>query len=112
MSDIRILKFIVDRQIIKQDPHCDFTGIVPGTDGYLTAEFLFSPEWNGAIKVAEFWKGSKECTPQILKDGKSCRIPAEALTGRKFRIRIIGKSSDIPKIVTGIVEVQQDGGKL
>ena len=108
---IRILKFIVDGQLIKQNPNCDFTGLVPGTEEYLTAEFSFSPEWNGAIKVAEFWRGAKECPPQILKDGRTCIIPAEALKGKKFGIRVIGKSKAIPKMATGRVEVRQDGGK-
>ena len=108
---IRILKFIVDGQIIKQNPSCDFTGLIPGTEGYLAAEFSFSPEWNGYIRVAEFWRGVKECPPQVLKDGKTCVIPAEALKGKKFGIRIIGKSKDTPKMATGRIEVRQDGGK-
>lgn len=108
---IRILKFIVDGQIIKQNPNCDFTGLVPGTDGYLAAEFSFSPEWNGAIKVAEFWRGVKECPPQLLEDGETCMIPAEALKGKKFALRIIGKSKDAPRIATGKIKVRQDGGR-
>ena len=40
---MRTLKFIVEGQIIKQDPSCDFTNLVPGTEGYLRAEFSFSP---------------------------------------------------------------------
>lgn len=108
---IRILKFIVDGQIIKQDPSCDFAGLIPGTEGYLEAEFSFSPEWRGAIKVAEFWRGVKECPPQLLKDGETCIIPAEALKGKRFGIRIVGKSKDIPRLATGRVEVRQDGGK-
>ena len=39
---MRTLKFVVDKQIIKQNPDCDFSGLVPGTDGYLQAEFSFS----------------------------------------------------------------------
>ena len=39
---MRTLKFIVEGQIIKQDPNCDFSNLVPGTEGYLRAEFSFS----------------------------------------------------------------------
>ena len=39
---MRTLKFIVDGQILRQDPTCDFSNIVPGTEGYLIAEFAFS----------------------------------------------------------------------
>ena len=42
----RILRFNVDGQEITKDPTCDFTGIVPGTAGYITAEFVFSKEFS------------------------------------------------------------------
>lgn len=28
---MRTLKFIVEGQAIKQDPNCDFSGLIPGT---------------------------------------------------------------------------------
>ena len=43
---MRILKFVVENQKIKQDPSCDFSGLVAGTEGYLKAEFVFSKEWD------------------------------------------------------------------
>lgn len=108
---MRTLRFIVDKQIIKQDPSCDFSGLVPGTDGYLQAEFSFSPEWNGCTKVASFHtKMGKECSPQILNDGKTCMIPTEALKGRVFGIKVHGKKKDFA-IVTDKVVVCQNGGK-
>ena len=106
---MRTLKFIVDRQIIKQDPDCDFDDIVPGTVGYLKAEFSFSSEWDNSVKVAAFYRNGNECTPQELKDGKSCMIPAEALKGRRFAIRLFGKNKDV-QLTTNKVEVVQKGG--
>lgn len=107
---VRILKFIVDGQEIKNDPNCDFNGLVPGTDGYLLAEFSFSKEWKKAAKVVGFWDGDDiECPPRLLKDGKSCVIPAEALKSKRFKIQIIGKTSD-SRLTTQRIEVCQNGG--
>ena len=41
---MRTLKFIVNGQIIKQDPKCDFSNLIPASEGYLVAEFSFSKE--------------------------------------------------------------------
>ena len=106
---MRILKFKVDGQIISKDPDCDFDNLVPGTDGYLKAEFTFSNEWNDTVKVVSFWRNGNECPPQILKDGKSCIIPKEALTSRQFKIGVLGKNKNI-KLTTNKIEVVQNGG--
>lgn len=107
---MRKLKFIVNDQIITQDPTCDFSGLVPGTEGYLQAEFAFSPEWKGCVKVAGFWSQTgKEYPPQVLKDGKTCMIPAEALKKRVFEIRVIGKRGSV-RMQTNEVAVCQNGG--
>lgn len=108
---MRTLKFIVDRQIIKKDPDCDFDYLIPGSEGYLRAEFSFSPEWDGAVKVAGFFRNDGECPPQILEDGKSCIIPAEALAVKRFEIFVIGKNDDL-KLKTNKVEICQNGGKV
>lgn len=108
---MRTLKFIVDNQLIKPDPKCDFEGLVPGTEDYLKAEFIFSEEWAGYTKVAGFYSAmGKEYPPQLLKDGKSCIIPAEALKRRVFKVRVIGKKSE-QKITTNKLAVSQNGGK-
>lgn len=107
---MRTLKFIVDGQVIRQDPNCDFNDLVPGTEGYLQAEFVFSSEWNGYARVAGFFSIlGKEYTPHILKDGKTCVIPQEALERRAFKIRVIGKKGN-SKITTNKVTVYQKGG--
>jgi len=107
---MRTLKFIIDGQIIKQDPTCDFTNLIPGTEGYLQAEFSFSKEWDGCIKVASFKSAmGKEYTPQLLVKGKTCDIPNEALSKKLFRVGIIGKKGDL-KLTTNYIDVYQNGG--
>lgn len=109
---VRTLKFIVDGQTIKPDPSCDFDGLVPGTEGYLQAEFSFSPEWDGFIKVATFHSMmGKEYPPQVLIGGKSCMISDEALKRRTFKVRVIGKKGDL-KLTTNKLAVIQNGGKV
>ena len=107
---MRVLKFIVDKQIIKQDPNCDFSGLIPGTSEYLQAEFSFSSEWKEFTKVAAFYSIlGKEYPPQILTDGKTCVIPKEALSKKAFKIRIIGKNGE-SRLTTNKIEVCQKGG--
>ena len=53
---MRVLKFDANGQKLKKESSCDFSGIVPGTSGYLKASFSFSAEWTGMVKVAEFRK--------------------------------------------------------
>lgn len=104
---MRTLKFIVEGQIIRPDPNCDFSGLVPGTNQYIRAEFAFSKEWISVPKVAAFYSRlGTEYQPQALNDGRSCVIPTEALKKRRFKIRILGKNG----LVTNRVEVEQEGG--
>lgn len=109
---MRTLKFIVDGLIIKPDPSCDFSNLVPGTAGYLQAEFKFSNEWNGTTKVAGFYSIlGKEYTPQVLNAANTCVIPAEALKGSKFKIQVCGSRGVDFKLKTDKVTVCQNGGK-
>lgn len=109
---MRTLKFIVEDQIIKQDPNCDFSGLVPGTEGYLKAEFSFSSEWVGFAKVIGFFSVmGTEYEPQKLSDDSSCMIPAEALARHKFKIQVMGRRRDGVKIKTNKVTVCQEGAK-
>lgn len=107
---MRTLKFIVDGQILKQDPECDFSGLVPGSENYLKAKFAFSPEWRSCAKVAAFWSRlGAEYPPQSLRDGE-CIIPAEALESKYFKIQVIGKRTDGFRIKTNKLEICQNGG--
>lgn len=106
---MRTLKFNVDGQHIEKDPKCNFDGLVPGTEGYVQAEFSFSPEWKGMVKVAGFITRFQEHNPQILSDGNTCMIPASALEHKRFKIYIVGKN-DTVKLTTNKVSVCQNGG--
>lgn len=109
---MRTLKFIVEDQIIRQDPNCDFSNLVPGTEGYLQAEFSFSPEWTGCARVATFYSMmGTEYDPQILEGGRTCMIPAEALKRRTFKVQVLGKGVDSKKMTTNKLVVNQNGGK-
>ena len=108
----RVLKFIVEDQIIKKDPNCDFDDLVPGTEGYLQASFSFSSEWKTCAKVVSFWSMlGKEYEPQILKDGNICDIPEEALRNRSFKIQLIGRKPNGMQLKTNKVVVTQNGGR-
>ena len=107
---MRTLKFIVEGQIIKQDPSCDFTNLVPGTEGYLRAEFSFSPVWKGCTKVVSCWSAvGDEYPPQVLADGVSCLIPDEATQRYAFKVGVVGKSNHT-RLVTNKAIVKQNGG--
>lgn len=111
-STVRTLRFIINEQIITRDPNCSFDDLVPGTEGYLQAEFLFSPEWDGLVKVAAFYSSmKKEYQPQILKDGKTCMIPPEASKLSHFQVRVIGKKGGL-KLTTNKVSVNQNGKEV
>ena len=109
---MRVLRFIVDGSNIIQDPSCDFSGLFPGSETCIKAEFAFSQEWTGMIKVAAFWSiiGS-EYPPQILDDTNSCLIPNEALIRPAFKIQLLGKSAKT-MIKTNNITVYQRGGTM
>ena len=109
---MRTLNFIVDGQILKQDPSCDFSGLVPGTKGYLQADISFSPEWNGCVKVAAFYSPfGKEFEPQVLKDGHTCMIPEEVLKLRSFKMKVIARCGDAKTMTTNKITITQGGGQ-
>ena len=108
---MRTLRFIVEGQIIHKDPTCDFTGLVPGSNGYFTAKFTFSKEWDGCTKVAAFYSPlGREYPPRALYDGETCVIPFEALAKRVFKVQIIGQKGDL-RLTTNKLAVSQNGGK-
>lgn len=108
---MRTLRFIVDGQIIKQDPSCSFEGLVPGTNGYLQAEFILSSDWRDAAIVASFWSMiGEEYPPAMLKANRTCIIPEEALKKRSFKIKLMGQTKTGQRLTTNKVTVNQNGG--
>ena len=109
---MRTLRFIVNGQSITRDPDCDFTGLVPKSEGYLQAEFAFSSEWDGSTRVAAFFSNlGREYEPQFLRKGRTCIIPAEALEKSIFKVQVIGRKGDY-NLCTNRLTVHQKGGKV
>ena len=107
---MRTLRFIVDGLTIRQDPECDFSNLVPGTSGYLRAEFCFSKDWDQTTRVAGFYSSlGQEYPPRVLDNGFTCIIPAEALKKSVFKVRVIGSKNGL-KLQTNKVVVHQNGG--
>lgn len=111
---MRTLRFIVDGKSIKQDPTCDFSGLFPGKNPNVLAEFVFSSEWENTIKVAAFWSIlDKEYEPQVIEDD-CCVIPPEALARASFKIQILGKKKKSRKNTTTLstnkLTIRQMGG--
>lgn len=108
---MRTLRFIVDGETIKQDPSCDFSGLFPGRNPDVRAEFSFSSEWRNKAKVVAFWSMlGVEYEPQELQDDDSCNIPAEALNRASFKIQVLGKKG-VTKLTTNKLPIRQTGGK-
>ena len=104
---MRTLRFIVEGLSIRKDPQCDFSGIVPGTKGYLRAEFNFDHDWAGCEKMAVFsYRGIEEIPVRIRNN--ACMFPEEILTHRNFKIEVIGLKPGV-KLKTNKLEVRQDG---
>lgn len=105
---MRTLKFKVSRQTIKQDPDCDFSGIVAGTSGYLQAQFEFDKDWDKTVKAAEFCRYASEdqAVAAVIKNN-TCMIPPEVLACSRWSVRVFGKRGDF-RIVTGKITVTQE----
>ena len=103
---MRILDFIVSKQKIERDPVCDFTGIAPGSRGYLYARFRFSSDWSGCKCAAVFSCRGKDF-PAPIKNGL-CEIPADALIGSTVSVKVIGRR-DGYEIPTNTTSFQQGG---
>lgn len=107
---MRTLKFIVEGQIVKPDPKCDFENLIPGND--IKLEFIFSPEWKKYNKVVEFTSRlGVEYPPQIIEYEQYCVVPEEALNKRFFKFRVFGKMGKL-KLKTNKIEIDQNGGKV
>lgn len=102
---MRKLIFIIQGQLIKPDPSCDFTGIVPGTEGYLQAEFKLDNAWDGCKIAASFWRGTDEFAVPLV-DG-ICTIPTNVLTAQYVGVSLTGISTNY-RIVTNKTYFRQE----
>lgn len=106
---MRTLRFIVDGKTIKQDPACDFSGLFPGKNPNVHAEFSFSSEWDKKVKVVAFWSMlDAEYTPQEIDEDMGCLIPTEALAKPAFKIQVLGKRGK-DRIDTNKLTIRQGG---
>lgn len=106
---MRILRFIVEGQIIKPDPTCDFGNLIPRTESFIQAQFSFSKEWNNCLKVAAFYSMiGTEYAPQPIKNDLTCMIPIDAVKRHKFQIQIVGRNlNDGSKFCTNKLTIEQ-----
>lgn len=105
---MRTLCFIVEGQRLKQDPACDFGGIVSNSKGYLQARFRFSADWKGCKKVAIFTGEDGEEPVPIL--GDCCMIPDRVLTGTTVLVSVVGQRGGL-RIPTNTTDFKQKTGR-
>ena len=107
---MRVLEFMVNKQMLTKNPVCDFSNIVPGSEGYLKARFFFSEDWEDCTKVVGFYYGNTEFPPKELAEDNTCIIPYEALKKPSFDIRVFGQRKGFG-ISTNRMTISQNGGK-
>ena len=87
----RDLVFVVEDQELNKDPSCDFSGLVPGSSGYLRVVFAFHGLWNTLTKAAVFSTNGVESAMPIIND--SCVIPDSILKEKSFSIKLVGRNT-------------------
>lgn len=108
---MRTLRFLIDEQIIKPDPSCDFSGLFLYKNSDVCAKFIFTSEWTGMMKVAAFWSMlDQEYKPQVINEENTCIIPSEAFSRAAFKIQVLGVKGS-KKITTNKLVVLQTGGR-
>lgn len=105
-SHMRLLNFKVDAQ--KLEKHGDFSGLYPGSAGYLFACFICDSNWTGLVKVAEFRSHIKDDPISVPVINKRCEIPESICAGKYFFVRLIGQRGNV-RITTNNCEVRLYG---
>ena len=109
---MQVLKFIVNGETITIDPTCDLTGLFPGSEEPIKAEFTFSSEWKSRIKVVSIWSiMDKEYEPQVINEDNSCLISSEATDKMAFKVQVLGGKRNSPIVRTNKVTIYQLGRK-
>jgi len=105
---MRTLEFNVKELKLEKVSSCDFSGIVPGSSGYLKARFRFDNTWAGLTKVAVFSERKYESAEIIEKN--ECVIPDKVLERKTFEIYVVGKDKVTgSKIKTNRIVIEQEG---
>ena len=69
--------------------------------------FKYRCSSNGCVKIAQFWRGTKEHA--VLIENGYCDIPSEALTGTTFKVSALGRKGKY-RIPTNKVIIRQGRG--
>lgn len=103
---MRTLKYKVVGQRLR--PIGDHTGLVAGTEGYLEASFVFDSSWDGCKIVASFSPEGRDAV--VLNVDGTCVIPAQALIGSTFEVRVEGRRDNYSIRTNPVIERQSGGG--
>ena len=98
---MRIVRFIVEADTITKDPDSNWLNLK--NEDSVFAQFSFSKDWDGFVKVAGFERSNVEFTPKVLIYGYTCEIPKEAFDGTFFRLYVMGKNGSKRKKTRDII---------
>ncbi len=108
---MKYIKLLVDGNVLKYDPECNFDGLHRGMTEPVKLSLTFSDEWKNRPKVVAFSSlAGKEYPPLVLKN-KNCIIPADVLTNPAFKVQILGKD-ETSTIRTTKCTIYLEGGRV
>ena len=97
------ITFKVENQFVERT---DYTKLVARTTDYIYAEFIFSTEWEGFEKTAQFTRDTDTYNVLIVDD--KCKIPWEIMqTAGRFTVSVFG--GDLFTTAGGKVNVIETG---
>jgi len=97
------ITFKVENQFVERT---DYTKLVARTTDYIYAEFIFSTEWEGFEKTAQFTRDTDTYNVLIVDD--KCKIPWEIMqTAGRFTVSVFG--GDLFTTSGGKVNVAETG---
>lgn len=100
---MKVLKLQVHDDTLDYAPHFSVDGLYPGMEEPVRLEFDFSESWRSVAKVAAFYSPlGNEYPPRVLNDGKSCIVPAKALTKTSFKVQILSKQLCTNKLTVSL----------
>lgn len=88
-------------------PIGDHTGLIARTEGYLKATFTFDSDWDRCKIAASFSPDGRDAA--LLDEHGSCVIPAQALIGPTFEVRVEGRRDNYSIRTNPVIERQSGG---